>query len=85
MREGIFTLLRMQRDSELQEEWLMTGKTLSCHKHADSEDVKTHFLTLGVVAHASITFSVALTSISAIDFCASHPKLISMQPKFWNL
>jgi hypothetical protein len=35
---------------------------------AKSEDVSTHFLTDGVLAHALITASLAFTSISAMDF-----------------
>lgn len=68
-----FTFLSMQSDSLLQEPWLIIGVvrsefTLSCQIQAASDDVNTHLLIEGVLAHASITFSVTLTSISAIDF-----------------
>jgi hypothetical protein len=65
----------MQSDSLLQESWLIIGVrfefTLSCQIQAASDDVNTHLLIEGVLAHASITFSAILTSISAIDFYIS--------------
>ena len=70
-----FTFFSMQNDSVLQEAWLITGVKsdceLSCHTQADSDDVNTHLVMEGVLAHASITFSAALTSISAMDFWIS--------------
>lgn len=62
----------MQSDSLLQQSWLITGDglswLLSCHTQAKSEEVSTHFLTEAVNEHAFITFSLAFTSISAMDF-----------------
>lgn len=67
------TFLSIQSDSLLQLSWLITGEgscrlLLSCHTQAKSEEVSTHFLTEVVNEHAFITFSLAFTSISAMDF-----------------
>lgn len=74
MHEGS-TLFSVQNDSSLQQSSLTTGERshwfFPRQTQAKSEDVRTHFLTDGVLAHALITFSQALTSISAIDFCIS--------------
>jgi len=62
----------MHKDSSLQDSWLTTGGSscvvVSRHKQVKSDDVTTQFLTEGVLEHASITFSLAFTSISAMDF-----------------
>jgi hypothetical protein len=42
---------------------------LSLQMQAKSEDVSTHFVTDGVLAHAFITFSLTFISISAMHFC----------------
>ncbi|KAF4399926.1 hypothetical protein G4B88_021140 [Cannabis sativa] len=42
---------------------------LSRHRQVKSEDVNTNFFTDGVLAHALITFSLALASMSAMYFC----------------
>lgn len=62
----------MQKDSSLQQSWLITEDVLlstwSFHMHAESEEVSTQFLTDGVTEQASITFSAAFTSKSAMIF-----------------
>lgn len=74
------TFFSMQSDSLLQEPWLITGVwsdcAVSCHTQAASEEVNTHLFIEGVLAHASITFSATLTSISAIDFYKSDKQLL---------
>jgi hypothetical protein len=70
------TFLSVQSDSSLQQSWLTTEErsywVLSLQMQAKSEDVSTHFVTDGVLAHAFITFSLTFISISAMYFCISE-------------
>lgn len=70
--KAIYTFLSVQSDSSLQESWFTREERsywlLSRQMQAKSDDVSTHFLTDGVLAHAFITFSLAFTSISAMYF-----------------
>lgn len=74
-----YTFLSKQIDSSLQESWLMTvdwlQREVSCQMQAKRDEVSTTFLIEGVKAHASITFSVAFTSNSAMDFWEKKLKL----------
>lgn len=79
------TFFSMQKGSSLQQSWLTrverSLRDLSRQMQAKRDEVSTQLLTDDVLAHASITFSVAFTSISAIHFWKHKKKGFCYQKK----